>query len=496
MYYMKPLHSSFQFFADAVYLVMQRVKFLEEKVKKLEARPLEEIPEPKPTSNYSSAHAFRNLKGGKGSSGGGGGGVKRGYVSASPTTPKKAKMIPRPVAPSSNYPFKPSVKILPRDPNMPSPIKIKDKEPDPPKVILSINQSEDTTKSEIKKETQDKEKEGEVKIAEAPAVVAEGAVGMDKKNDKEDESLPENMEIDKITNGKDVDGVAAEGAVNVDTEKPTSQAELPASQESVSTEILSGTVVADVEVKEEIADNLEELSDKQMAEDDTLPQLEDATADIPDEEMEDESGQEEGDMEVEQKPVVPLDDEGGDVSGSEASASSLASSSSKPRLSTRRRQAAMAASTSTTTAEKATEEEKPVMYTARGRRHTVPRRYAEFTGHDNVVSILKSQQRAEKTAAAGSSKSTRRQAVTPTKPQDTPPKIKKMVKSTKTPSPKKLPILTDSDGEGEPGTSKKKSGPSTAASERPPCVDALVDRVMTREVDSDGMVNTLRLRYD
>lgn len=480
-------------FKDAVYLVVQRLSFLEEKVRKLEARPLEECPEPKPTSNYSSAHAFRNFKTGKA---GNAGGVKRGYVTSSPTTPKKAKLLPRPVAPSPNYPFKPSVKILPRDPNAPSPMK-KANEQDQQKEATKTKQTEDsnTIKADAKVDapTVD-DKIADSKTTETTSKGSEVVLGQDEiKEEPDAEKMDTSVLESPEKKQQDDSQVPPDGTSKTDEDKLiVDESNIPSSQESAITDSSAGTPALDI-VKEEVES---ENADAASIGEDGLPILEDATADM-DEDLGDESGQDDGDMDVDQKPVLPLDDElGGDISGSEASVSSLASSSSKPRLSTRRRQAAAAASSSTA-AEKATEEEKPVMYTARGRRHTVPRRYAEFTGHDNVVSILKSQQRAEKTAAAaGTSKSSRRQAVTPTKSQDAPPpKIKKMVKSTKTPSPKKLPALTDSDGEGEPGPSKKKSGAGAVSNDRPPCVDALVDRVMAREVDSDGMVSTTRQVY-
>lgn len=479
----------FCLFKDAVYLVVQRLSFLEEKVRKLEARPLEEVPEPKPTSNYSSAHAFRNFKTNK--AGNAGSGVKRGYVTSSPTTPKKAKLLPRtPAAPSPNYPFKPSVKILPRDPNVPSPIK-KAAEQDQQKDASKTKQSEDpnANKADVKVDaTTVEDKVSDSKASETTSKGSEVVLGEDEIKEEPDTEKMDTDVVDSPEKTQQDDGqVPPDGTSKNDQDKVVvDESNIPSSQESAITDSSAGNPAIDA-VKEEVES---ENADNASVGEDGLPILEDATADL-DEDLGDESGQDDGDMDIDQKPELPLDDElGGDISGSEASVSSLASSSSKPRLSTRRRQAATAASSSTAV-EKTTEEEKPVMYTARGRRHTVPRRYAEFTGHDNVVSILKSQQRAEKTAAAaGSSKSSRRQAVTPTKSQDAPPpKIKKMVKSTKTPSPKKLPALTDSDGEGEPGPSKKKSGAPAISNDRPPCVDALVDRVMAREVDSDGMVS-------
>lgn len=97
-------------------------------------------------------------------------------------------------------------------------------------------------------------------------------------------------------------------------------------------------------------------------------------------------------------------------------------------------------------------EEKQVTYTTRGRRHTLPRRYAEFTGHDNVASILKSQQRASGTNAGKTKKVYIEKPKTPTKPKAAP----------------------------KPVTPKKPDG------SRPECVYKLIADVQAKEVDESG----------
>ncbi|CAL8094365.1 unnamed protein product [Orchesella dallaii] len=488
----------------AVYLVCQRVKFLEEKVKKLEARPYEDMGELKPTSNYSSSHAFRNFKGqGKSS---GGGGVKRTYGNSSPSTPKKPKLIPRPAPPSSNYPFKPSVKILPKDPNAVTPSK-KDTSEQLDLAKASSSPKKSVAVEEKEPESKQESIDGKEQVLDEKSVSSENQAKESSDDNAKDKVTPDPQDESKDTT---VEGMDIEkSAVDIPKEDSTSadQQEKPVEESSVEAAAAEMSVIKqeDMSADEAIGEDAvpEVLGEKSVAASEKESLSEDAllfddSAPVADDMMEFESGQEESEMEIEQKPVLPLEEDlGGDISGSEASVSSLASSSSKPRLSTRRKKGAMAAAAAASGGTgKHSEEEKPVMYTARGRRHTVPRRYAEFTGHDNVVSILKSQQRAEKSAAAaasaaGSSKGGKRQSVTPTKTQDTPPRIRKMVKTPKTPSPKKA-ALTDSDGDGDFREGKKKSGSGSSSStlpqDRPPCVDVLVDKVMGREVDSDGMV--------
>ncbi|ODM89968.1 hypothetical protein Ocin01_16714 [Orchesella cincta] len=492
---------------DAVYLVCQRVKFLEEKVKKLEARPYEDMGELKPTSNYSSTHAFRNYKTqGKGS---GSGGVKRTYGNASPSTPKKPKLIPRPAPPSSNYPFKPSVKILPKDPNATTPVKKETveqadlaKASSTPKKPAAVEEKEKETvtkqESSEGKEQPEAEKSTETETKDSADDIVKDKVLAEESQSESKETTSETMEVDKTA------GETAKEDNSSNEQQETKEKTVEETPEDVAAELpiikqedLSGDEIGDADedaLSNVVGDKSATASEKEsLAAEDAL--LFDDSAPGADDMMEFESGQEESEMEIEQKPVIPLEEDlGGDVSGSEASVSSFASSSSKPRLSTRRKKGAMMAAIASSSGStgKNSEEEKPVMYTARGRRHTVPRRYAEFTGHDNVVSILKSQQRAEKTAAAGNSKGGKRQSLTPTKTHDTPPRIRKMVKTPKTPSPKKA--LTDSEGDGDVREGKKKSSGGGASSssalplDRPPCVDVLVDKVMGREVDSDGMV--------
>lgn len=95
-----------------------------------------------------------------------------------------------------------------------------------------------------------------------------------------------------------------------------------------------------------------------------------------------------------------------------------------------------------------------VTYTTRGRRHTLPRRYAEFTGHDNVASILKSQQR-----ASGSNSGKVRKAV---------------VEKPKTPS--------------KPRPPPKVTTPKKADGSRPECVYKLIADVQGKEVDEQGNI--------
>lgn len=474
---------------DAVYLLIQRLKVLEEKVKTLEARPFEDISEAAPTSNYSSAHAFRNFRGRKVATAGA---VKRGYAASAPTTPKKAKMAARPTPPSATYPFKPSVKILPRDPNTPSPIKkevvlvaastaspSKSVSPTKPNEKIAVASPEVAETSETKTK-ENKEGHGNIILGETP----ESGSGQSQTIDEQ--ATPVKVEvIETPDNQSQISGIEDTNK-NADDglSKPTHDEDVKPEISEITSDSEQLTQKLDM-IEEPTATSEDLVKSEKMSEEGEgeIPQLEEV---MPDDAMDIESELEDAD----QKPTVPMEEDPGDVSGSEASVSSLASSSSKLRLSTRRQAAAAATVTSGGNAGKEPEDEKPVMYTARGRRHTVPRRYAEFTGHDNVVSILKSQQRAEK--SAGTTKGGKRQTVVSSKLPDTPPKIKKMVKSSKTPSPKKATMFADSDGEGEGqtsgGSAKKKSTQSGAVSERPASVDALVERVMAREVDSDGMV--------
>lgn len=495
--------------ADAVYLVIQRMKFLEERVKKLEARPYEETYEPKPTSNYSSAHAFRNFKGKPGPASSG---VKRTYgASSAPTTPKKAKVVARSTTPQT-YSYKPSVKILPRDPNATTPVKKPTENRDSPSKIVSPIKLNEEVKvvvkvemdappdAETQKEAQATQKQTNVKDENQQdnteiLVQVETSSAGDAEDTKT--ALDEKMEVVENKEGKQsnnsietnkTDDAENNGTPEKDesTGTASSEKEIPKlPEETEKTESQTNEKQDDVVAKEPTQDDS-----------DHLEEVAGAPMDIG---MDMDSEQELDDEEVEQKPEIPFEDD--DISGSEASASSLTFTPGpgpgRPRLSTRRQAAA-----SSSTTDKTTDEEKPVMYTARGRRHTVPRRYAEFTGHDNVVSILKSQQKAEKsTERTGPGRPGRKPGSS--KLKGSPPKMKKMVKTPKT--PKKVQPQFDSDGDldlTDGGTPpKKKAGTSTVPIEKPPCVDALVDRVMAREVDSDGMVGSYfilsrcKLRY-
>jgi len=107
------------------------------------------------------------------------------------------------------------------------------------------------------------------------------------------------------------------------------------------------------------------------------------------------------------------------------------------------------------------DDEPVVTYTTRGRRHTLPRRYAEFTGHDNVASILKSQQRAA--ASQG-------------------PKLKKQipaVEKIKTPTKQKATPVA------KPTPPKKPVADGT----RPEIVYELITKVQNKEVDEEGNVS-------
>jgi hypothetical protein len=109
------------------------------------------------------------------------------------------------------------------------------------------------------------------------------------------------------------------------------------------------------------------------------------------------------------------------------------------------------------------EDEPVVTYTTRGRRHTLPRRYAEFTGHDNVASILKSQQRAAASQGSKPKKQALEKSKTPTKAKASP--VPKPI------TPKKAP----------------------ADGTRPEVVYELITKVQNKEVDEAGNVSFDRM---